>query len=126
VTVSSGAFYGGTRHEASYTGRVSPAPQFALEPSLSLAWVDLPYGRSSARILASRVTYTATPRLFVSSLVQFNADAHALSSSVRLRWEYRPGSELFVVYSDGRDTSRPGTDILNRSVAVKATRLVRF
>ena len=126
ATVSSGAFYGGTRHEASYTGRVSPAPQFALEPSLSLAWVDLPYGTFSARILASRVSYTPTARLFVSSLVQFNADAHALSSSVRLRWEYRPGSELFVVYSDGRDTSRPGTDILNRTVAVKATRLVRF
>ncbi len=29
------------------------------------------------------------------------------SSSLRLRWEYTGGSELFVVYSDGRDT-RPG------------------
>lgn len=126
VTVSSGAFYDGTRHEASYAGRIAPAPQFAIEPSMSLAWVDLPYGSFSARILTSRFTYTPTARLIVSSLVQFNADAHTMASSVRFRWEYRPGSDLFVVYSDGRDTSRPGTDILNRSVAVKATRLVRF
>ena len=86
------------------------------------------------RLLAGRFTYTPTTRLFVSSLIQFNADAHTLASSVRLRWEYRPGSDFFVVYSDGRDTSalsspgsagRPG-NILNRSVAIKATRLVRF
>jgi hypothetical protein len=125
-TVSSGAFYHGTRHEASYSGRLALVPQFAVEPSLSLAWVDLPYGDFSARLLAGRFTYTPTTRLFVSSLIQFNADAHTLASSVRFRWEYLPGSDLFVVYSDGRDTLRSGNDILNRTVAIKATRLVRF
>ena len=48
--------------------------------------------------------------LFVSSLIQFNVDAHTLSSSVRFRWEYRPGSDLFLVYSDGRGTLGPGND----------------
>jgi Domain of unknown function (DUF5916)/Carbohydrate family 9 binding domain-like len=126
VTVSSGAFYNGTRHEGSYAGRIALAPQFAIEPSVSLAWVDLPYGTFAARLLTGRFTFTPTTRLLVSSLLQFNADAHTLASSVRFRWEYQPGSDLFVVYSDGRDTSRPGNDILNRSVAIKATRLVRF
>jgi len=135
VSISSGAFYNGTRHEAAYSGRVALVPQFAIEPSLSLAWVDLPYGDFSARLLTGRFTYTPTTRLFVSSLVQFNADAHTLASSVRLRWEYRPGSDFFVVYSDGRATSstgspgspvRPGGDLLNRTVAIKATRLIRF
>jgi len=50
-----------------------------------------------------------------------------MSSSVRLRWEYRPGSEVFIVYSDGRNTLTSGyPDLLNRSVAVKVTRLLRF
>ena len=63
----------------------------------------------------------------VSSLIQFNPSAHTVSSSVRLRWEYQPGSELFVVYSDGRTTeSANGHGLLNRTFAVKATRLVRF
>jgi hypothetical protein len=123
---STSAFYDGTRHDASYSGRIAPAPQFAIEPSLSLAWVQLPYGDFSARLLTGRFTYTPTTRLFVSSLVQFNADAHTLASSVRLRWEYQRGSDLFVVYSDGRNTVGPGTDLQNRSVAVKATRLLRF
>ncbi len=124
--VSTGAFYGGTRNEASYSGRVALAPQFAMEPSVSLAWVRLPYGDFNARLIANRLTYTPTTRLFVSSLLQFNVDAKTLSSSVRLRWEYRFGSELFVVYSDGRDTSKPGTALQNRTFAVKATRLMRF
>ena len=34
--------------------------------------------------------------------------AAPLTSSARMRWEYIPGSELFVVYSDGRDTGRAG------------------
>jgi hypothetical protein len=44
-----------------------------------------------------------------------------------LRWEYLAGSELFVVYSDGRDTLGAMVDgLLNRSVAIKVTRLLRF
>jgi hypothetical protein len=66
--------------------------------------------------------------MFVSALVQYNSSSTSLSANVRLRWEYRPGSELFLVYSDGRnllDSQRP-TGLLNRSVAVKITRLMRF
>ena len=126
LTLSTGELYGGTRREVSYSGRIAPAPQLAVEPSLSLAWVDLPVGTFAARLLTSRFSYTPTTRVFVSSLVQFNVDAHTLASSLRVRWEYRPGSDLFLVYSDGRETVRPGYDIQNRSIAVKATRLMRF
>jgi hypothetical protein len=63
----------------------------------------------------------------ISSLVQFNVDAKTLSASARLRWEYTGGSELFVVYSDGRDTQNVGfPGLLNRTFAIKATRLFRF
>ena len=33
---------------------------------------------------------------------KWNSDT--ISSNFRLRWEYTPGSELFVVYSEDRDT----------------------
>ena len=46
--------------------------------------------------------------MLISSLIQYNADGKTLTSSVRLRWEYTGGSELFVVYSDGRDTGNAG------------------
>ena len=52
---------------------------------------------------------------------------NGFSSSVRLRWEYTPGSEMFLVYSDGRDTSLAAfPSVRNQSFVVKLTRLVRF
>ena len=66
--------------------------------------------------------------MLISSLVQFNVDRQDDSArALRLRWEYTGGSELFVVYSDGRDTRGPGFPALvNRTFAIKATRLFRF
>jgi hypothetical protein len=127
VAVGRGTFYDGTRTEASYSGRVAPIPQFAVEPAISLNWVDLPFGEFSAQLLTSRFILTPTPRMMLSSLLQFNASVHTLSSSVRLRWEYRPGSDFFAVYSDGRETldSTP-IGLQNRTLAVKITRLLRF
>ncbi len=126
-SLARGTLYGGTRTEATYGGRWGVLPQLSIEPSLSLNWADLPYGSFNARLVSSRVTVTPTARMLISSLVQFNVDAHTLSSSVRLRWEYTGGSEMFVVYSDGRDTeARPGAGLQNRTFALKATRLFRF
>ena len=127
AAIGHGTFYDGTRTEASYNGRIGIVPQFAFEPSVSLNWVDLPFGEFRATLLNSRFILTPTPRMMVSSLVQLNPSAHTVSASVRWRWEYQPGSELFVVYSDGRTTdSGAAQGLLNRTFAVKATRLVRF
>ena len=127
LSATAGSFYGGTRRGTSYTGRFAPMPMFAVEPGISLNWVDLPFGRFHVTQLTSRVSVAPSPQLLVSSLIQFNASARSLSSSVRLHWEYRSGSDLYVVYSDGRDTATPGfPELVNRSLAVKVTRLVRF
>jgi hypothetical protein len=127
ASASYGSFYGGTRATATYSGRVGFSPHFAAEPSLTLNWVTLPYGDFTARLVGTRFVVSPSPRLAFSSLTQFNPGAHSLTSSVRMRWEYTPGSDLYVVYSDGRDTAPPGFPALsNRSFAIKATRLFRF
>jgi hypothetical protein len=47
---------------------------------------------------------------------------------VRFRWEYRPGSELFVVYTDDFDTDARTNmpSLRNRAFVVKANRLFRL
>jgi len=128
VTVARGSFYDGTKTDAIYTGRVAVSRHVAIEPGVTINWVRLPFGDFTTRLINSRLVVTPSPRLSVSSLLQYNAVPHALSSSVRLRWEYLPASELFVVYSDVRNTlPTPISPALqNRSVAVKVTRLLRF
>ena len=127
LSAAAGTLYEGTKSELAYSGRWGIVPQFSVEPSVSLNWVHLPYGDFTARLVSSRFTVTPSARMLISSLVQFNVDSHNVNSSARLRWEYTGGSELFVVYSDGRDTTNTGfPGLLNRTLAVKITRLVRF
>ena len=68
-----------------------------------------------------------TPRMFITALVQYASSTLNLSANVRFRWEYMPGSELFVVYTEGRDTSIPNvTALQNRGLVVKINKLLRF
>ena len=108
-------------------GRLNLTPQLSIEPSVSVNWVDLVEGSFTARLVGSRVTYTMTPKMFVSALLQYNAANDALAANVRLRWEYQPGSELFVVLNEQRDTLvSPVRALANRSLIVKINRLFRF
>jgi len=63
----------------------------------------------------------------LSALVQYASLDSEVLTNVRFRWEYEPGSDFFVVYSDGRTTAleRP-LYLQTRSFAVKLTRLIRF
>jgi hypothetical protein len=68
-----------------------------------------------------------TPLMFISALLQYNSSATLVATNVRLRWEYRPGSELFVVLNEERDTlARRFPAIQNRALIVKINRLFRF
>ena len=125
-----GTFYNGTRTTLSASrGRVNFGPQLALEPTYTVNWVDLSEGSFTTHLAGSRVTFTMTPRMFVSSLLQYNSSTNTVGANVRLRWEYLPGSELFVVYNDERETgaaARALTSRSRRALIVKVNRLFRF
>jgi hypothetical protein len=127
-TFQRGGFYDGTITAVGFQrGRVELTPQFSFEPGISLNRIELPIGMATIPLFTSRVTYTLTPRMFFGGLIQYNSSNSSLGTNLRLRWEYQPGSELFVVYNDTRDTSLRGTPLLeNRAFIVKLTRLFRF
>ncbi len=127
VSVSRGSFFGGTRTEFAYRGRVVMTPQLAVEPRFSINDVDVPQGPFTTTLLGARTSYSVSPRMFVAALLQFNSSNESFDTNIRFRWEYEPGSDLFVVYSDGRDTGLDGFPRLeNRTLVVKFTRLFRF
>ena len=124
-----GPFYNGDRQTISLnSGRIQVTPQVSIEPSLSVNWVDLVQGSFTAKVVRTRGTYTITPRMFVSGILQYNSAGHSFGSNLRFRWEYRPGSELFVVYTDDFDTdAKPNMESLrNRAFVVKFNRLFRL
>jgi hypothetical protein len=128
LSAAHGSFYNGDKTTFSIArGRVPVTNQLSVEPTYSFNRVNLIEGRFRTHLAGSRVTYTATPLMFASALVQYNSGTRTVSTNARLRWEYQPGSELFVVYNEERDTlvrSFPG--LRDRTLIVKVNRLFRF
>ena len=134
VIFQHGSFYGGEKTTVEFGlgggfggGRLQITPQLAVEPGISLNRIELPQGRFTTELVTARTTYTVTPLMFLSALVQYNSSNASLGANVRFRWEYQPGSELFVVYNEQRDTLTPRyPELQNRAFVVKINRLFRF
>ncbi len=61
----------------------------------------LPEGDFTATILSSRVDYSASPRLSLSTLVQYDNRSKNLGWQTRLRWTLQPGNDLFFAFNQG-------------------------
>ena len=126
-----GDFWSGTNEAIGFSaGRIELSPQLSVEPSYSITKVNLPEGDFQTDLGRVRATYTISPRMYFSGLMQYNSTQNSFSTNFRFRWEWAPGSELFVVYSDDRDTNpfdRPDSfELRNRGWAIKINRLFQI
>src|SRR5262245_19190648 len=139
IGVQIGQYYNGTIRSLTLgsgslaSGRISVLRQLSVEPTFSVSEIELPYGAFTTTLARSRVDYGFSPLMFVSALVQYSSADRSFSSNLRFRWEYRPGSELFVVYTDEHDTTDPPVatattihGLKNRAFVVKVNRLWRY
>ncbi len=128
LSASTGQFYDGTRTQIGYRGRVEVTPRIGLEPGVSVNWVDLAEGSFTTSLLTARLNVNLSPRQALSAFMQYNSSSDVVGANLRYRWEFKPGSDLFVVFNEGRD-AEPGLRrslLSSRSFAVKITRLFRF
>lgn len=125
-TLEAGGFFGGRRRTAAFNGRIEVTPRLGVEPNISLNWIDLPRGTFTTTLVGGRATLSLTPRMFVAALAQYSSSSSSVLTNLRFRWEYQPGSELFVVLTEGRSTAFPGAALQNRGLVVKVNRLFRF
>jgi hypothetical protein len=140
VTVQGGEFYGGTIRGITLGpgpmtpgGRISILKQLSLEPTFAVTRIALPSATFTTRLARTRVDYGFSPLMFASALLQYNSADRAFGTNLRFRWEYAPGSEFFLVYTDERDTTDDGftpqpavRGLKNRAFVVKLNRLWRF
>ena len=134
LAVQAGQFYDGTLTSIGFSAaRVSLLKQFSLEPTISINHVRTPAADVTTTLYRTRADYGFTPLMFASALLQYSSSDRAYSNNLRFRWEYRPGSELFVVFTDEHDMTDPrfalATQVLglkNRAFVVKINRLLRF
>ena len=127
LKLTRGSFYDGTRTEfTTFKNRVAVTSRLSVEPGLTVDWIDLPEGRFTTLLGSARTNFSLTPRTTMTALMQYVSTTRALSTNIRFRWEYTPGSDFYVVYNDNRASLLPGVPSLqSRSFVMKLTRLFR-
>jgi hypothetical protein len=139
VTARSGQYYNGTIRSLTLgpgpmsPGRVSILTRLSVEPTYSITRIVLPAASFTTQLARARVDYGFSPLMFASGLIQYSSADRAVSTNLRFRWEYAPGSEIFLVYTDERatpddrfDTPTTIRGLKNRAFVVKVNRLLRF
>jgi hypothetical protein len=127
LTYRDGGYYDGTRREFIASSVIVKANQhFYTDLNYQVTDVSLPTGGATAQLFGVRVNYSATTRLFNSALLQWNNRTREFNANVRMNWIYRPGSNLYVVYTRTNGILDSPIGLQNQSFVVKVTRLFQF
>jgi hypothetical protein len=97
-----GSYYGGTLNEFRVRATYRPTAKFSA--SLVQTWnrFRLPQGNFSVDLASLQGNYSFSRFLSLSSTLQMDtANTQAMSANIRLRYNYRPDSDLFVIYNLG-------------------------
>jgi hypothetical protein len=122
--VETGGYYNGDRDSVRAAVNFQIGRTLLLEPNYTKNWISLP-GQPTyvTNTLNFRVSQSFSPDLFVKAFVQYNDERRAASFNFLFWYIYKPGSDLYVVYNEGRETDLPDrwSRPRNRSLAVKMT-----
>lgn len=124
ASISFGGFWNGTRRTFQAGASWRPRYDTFLALSLERNNVDLPQGAFTADVAALRMRYAFNTRLFWGAFAQYNNQTDQLVVNWRGQFRYAPLSDIFLVYTEARDTQ--DWLALNRSVALKVTRMFAF
>jgi len=97
-----GSFYTGTLNELGFRSQYRPSPRFAI--SLTNRWnrFRLREGNLDVDVAGIQFSHAFSRFLHASTFVQINtAETKAASVNFRIRYTYRPDSDLIVVYNVG-------------------------
>ena len=100
-------FYGGTKRALSEAVGVRASRNLSSELTFARNDVKMPWGDFVSNLGILRVDYAVSPPATIPSLTQYNSLTHEVTSNLRFNFIYRPGSDLYVVYSDLQQTGLP-------------------
>ncbi len=97
-----GAYYDGHLIESSARTNYRPTARFSLATTARWNKFSLPEGKFSVVLASAQANYSFSRFLTTSALIQMNtSNAQAVSANLRLRYNYRPDSDFYVIYNVG-------------------------
>jgi hypothetical protein len=120
-------FYDGSLVTLSTTLTAAFSSRLSVTPGFARNIVDVPGGDFIADVTSLRAAYAFSTRLLLNGLLQYNSLDSDFSTNIRLNYVHRPGSDLFIVFTENRG----GDDFVwsrlsDRGLVAKLTYLIRF
>jgi len=122
-----GEFWSGNRTVLQGSATVRPVVGVSLTADAEWNDVSLPQGDFTASVFRFEGEWHATPDLSTIATLQYDDVSEVVGLFSRLRWIVRPGSDVFLVYTQNWE-DRPGRGLftLERGGTVKVTYTHRF
>ena len=107
---SFGQFYNGRLFRVGVNGFFKINSHFNLEFILDRNQLNLPVdgGEFTTNIVATRVIYSFTPDLFAKAYIQWNDSEKLFKSNFLIRWIYKPGANLYLIFNETRELGTQG------------------
>ena len=95
-----GSFYEGTLNELGLAVSWTPSPIVTFQLELERNVGDIPWGSFDQTLVGTRVRLNISPDLQLNSFIQYDNITSSIGSNTRLRWNFRPEGDLFVIYNN--------------------------
>jgi Carbohydrate family 9 binding domain-like len=106
-------YYNGHQVRASLRLDMRPNAMFQLAPRYTYTYLDLPGGLLNIHALATDFITNFTPDMQLYTELQYDNVSQKFALSIRYRWEYEPGQEIFA--SVGQSALIPGQEFSPRT-----------
>ena len=121
-----GGFYDGYRQDYETNIEWRPTAWFFGNIGGEIDDVHLDDGSFLVRIFKARANFLFSPEVSWNNLIQFDNDSNLIGLNSRLRYEFEPGREVFVVLNQGLQNDRGSFKTITSELAVKIGLTFRF
>ncbi len=125
-SISTGEFYDGRRSDYRVGATWRPDPGFVLAGSYTINDIDLPGGDFITRLARLQMNIAFSTAVTWNNTVQYDNVSDALGINSRVRWELRPGDEVFFVLNQGFDTEDGRFESLSTELTFKLGLTFRY
>ena len=120
-------YWSGDRRQFQVSNNIHPFANLSVDFIYTYNTVDHPAGTFDTTTLSNRIFYAFNTEFFMKSYIQWNDLDRRFSFNFLSSYEYRPGSDIALVYNEIRDRFQsPHLAVRDRIFMVKWTYNLRF
>lgn len=118
---SGGGFFNGKADmvEANLVYRYQPFLNLTMNAVYTDLRLPAPFTHHRFWLIGPKLDITFSPKLYLTSFVQYNEQLNNTNVNIRFQWRYKPVSDLFIVYTDNYYAD--SRVMRNRALVVKLT-----